>query len=196
MIRTTSMQCIQAFVQSITPALLESNSPQGQFYYSLMLLTIKSCKFILKTTNNDNIRRPIISLMRLIAIQFKSLKKMNLNYDILPLINEDNEEEDILLNLIHIQIRTRVKGLRQLMAMAKEVQEGTQSRLAPTCIRQLLFPLIFAYIAEYTKVNDSFIREECALAIGALSGMLNWGHYMSLFRKVYNMVRSFLTLID
>ena len=188
MIRTTSMQCIQTFIQSISPEFIQSTSTQAQFYHSIIQLTIKSCKYIIKNTSNDNIRRPIITLMRLIAIQFKSLQLLCFNFDLYPLINEENEEEDILLNLINIQIRTRVKGLRQLNAITKATRTGEKERLTGNCIRNVLLPLIFAYINEYNKAADNQIREECALAIGFLSEMLNWGHYMSLFRKVYNSV--------
>lgn len=188
MIRTTSMQCIQAFIRSIAPELIQQASPQGKCYQQIVQLTIRSCKFIIKNTNNDNIRRPIIALMRIIAIQFKSLALPMYNYDLMPLINEEDEEKDVLLSLTHIQTRIRIAGMRSLINMTKAVRLGEMKSLSANVVRNLLLPLIFAYIREYNKTTDSQIREECALTLGFLSEHLSWSHYMALFRKVYNSV--------
>lgn len=188
MIRTTSMQCIQSFIQAIPVEYLMKGHSEYEKYHYLVQLSITCCKYILKNTNNDNIRRPVITLLRLIAIQFKSLQLSIYNYDLLPLINEENEDEDILLCLINIQTRTRIKGLRALVQLVKQIREGEKPRLSANSIRNVLLPLLFAYIREYDKTSDSLIREECAVTMGFLSELLNWGHYMTLFRKVYNSV--------
>ena len=36
---------------------------------------------------------------------------------------------------------------------------------------------------------DAPIREDCAVCIGHLSKLLSWSHYLTLFRKVYGLVR-------
>ena len=42
---------------------------------------------------------------------------------------------------------------------------------------------------------DAPIREDCAVCIGHLSKLLSWSHYLTLFRKVYGLVRFHILLL-
>ena len=147
MIRTTAMKCLKELVERM------AKETWCDVYPQLLLMIMGTIKYVVKTVNNDNVRRPIVSLLRTIVILWKDQPSLDLCSDLIVLIDESNEENDVILNLIDIKTRTRVNGLRQINKYLKAVDAGEKPRLSASTLRNILIPLLMSYVKEYNKAS-------------------------------------------
>lgn len=145
MIRTTAMKCLKELVERM------AKEEWCEVYEQLLMMIMGVIKYVVKTVNNDNVRRPIVSLLRTIVILWKDHPSLDLCSDLIVLIDETNDDNDVILNLIDIKTRTRVNGLRRINKYVKEVDAGEKPRLSASTLRNILIPLLMSYVKEYSK---------------------------------------------
>lgn len=190
MLRSTAMECLKSFVQSCAQLLQNSDDATTQSVLTMLMekRIVDTIKYEMSVCKNDNVRRPLVSLLRDIVLLWRFRPSLGLCSDLVVLTNEANPDNDALLCLIDIKQRTRVKGLRLINQTADAIVAGSAPRLSAGTLRSIVLPLIFAYITENRKTQDAALREDCANTLGHVSRLLTWGNYLALFRKVFNMV--------
>lgn len=190
MLRNTAMECLKSFVQSCAQLLQNSDDATTQSVLTMLMekRIVDTIKYEMNVCKNDNVRRPLVSLLRDIVLLWRFRPSLGLCSDLVVLTNEANPDNDALLCLIDIKQRTRVKGLRLINQTADAIVAGSAPRLSAGTLRSIVLPLIFAYITENRKTQDAALREDCANTLGHVSRLLTWGNYLALFRKVFNMV--------
>lgn len=167
MIRNTAMICLKEFVND--SAQLIQTSPDtalcSRLQYLVERFVMSVIKYELKNCTNDNIRRPIISLLRdivllwsfeisLIINIYRSLNRypsLVLCSDLAPLMNVTIPENDVFLCLIDLKQKTRSKGLKHLTKILESIAEEKVSRISASTLRSILIPILFAYIHEFNR---------------------------------------------
>ena len=194
MLRSTAMKCLKAFVfdsAAVIQSTMEtrSNSENAATDMSdddddddevrkanrlqeiMEARVMETIKYEIQVCNNDNVRRPIMSLLRDIVLLWKfnisliinpSNRSLNVHCsqtmcsDLLLLTNEAVPDDDILLCLIDIKTRVRSKGLKILGRLADQIVKGESERITAKTLRTIILPLIFAYIKEYDKSHGEW----------------------------------------
>lgn len=152
MIRTTAMKCMREFLERI------AQEEWCEAYEQLLLILMNVIKYVIKSVSDDNVRRPMVSLLRSIVLLWRSHASLALCSDLVVLINEEKEDEDVILNLIDIKTSIRIKGLRRLNQYAGQVREKAKPRLSAGTLRNILIPLVLSYVAEYKKEGGDGVR--------------------------------------
>ena len=190
MLRNTAMECLKSFVQSCAQLLQNTDDTATQTVLTMLMekRVVETIKYELSVSKNDNVRRPLVSLLRDIVLLWRFRPSLGLCSDLVVLTNEANPDNDALLCLIDIKQRTRSKGLRLVNQTVDAIVSGSASRISAGTLRSVVLPLVFAYISENRRTQDAALREDCANTLGHVSRLLTWGNYLALFRKVFNMV--------
>ena len=194
MLRSTAMKCLKAFVFDCATTIKSTVEAHQNFASTTTRMSnddnddevrrasvlqeimetrvMEMVKYEIQVCNNDNVRRPIMSLLRDIVLlwQFEiSLiinplhRSLNIHpsqtmcSDLILLTNEAVPDDDILLCLIDIKTRVRSKGLKMLGRLADQIVNGESERLTAKTLRTIILPLIFAYIKEYDKSHGRLL---------------------------------------
>lgn len=148
MIRTSSLRALTDFVSDAHAAIRQGDEAMETVLSTRIL---PSLRFIFRGNFVETTRRSAMQLFRQIVLASADFQTPVFGSDLRVLTNASNEDQDVLLGLLHLQMRRKVKSLRAICQLAQKIRAGSSPRLAAVSIRTVLLPLIFACIRDYPK---------------------------------------------
>ena len=125
-----------------------------------------------------SVRRYYVLLVREIAMKFEGEASPHLLGDLGVLCNDDNLDLDFFVNITHVQIHRRARGLTRLRKLINETLGNESSPpLVPSSVSNIILPLIMHPVFECdTKAEETYALEAIA-TIGAIARCLPWKKY-------------------
>jgi U3 small nucleolar RNA-associated protein 20 len=145
--------------------------------------TVIPCIRVGLTTKTDDNRRHFVLLIAHVARSFRNFQSSHLYGDLNSLIRDDDQDLDFFLNVTHLQIHRRVKGLQRLRKMITTVDKPIFSEQS---LGNVLLPLALHPVYERSSKTEDALALEAIATVGAISGHLHWGKYHEALQSVLN----------
>ena len=133
------------------------------------------------STKDSTARRSFVMLVSCVASSFNGSASERLFGDLCCLVREDDQELDFFLNVTHVQLHRRTRGLGRLRKM---LSSDDQCNFVDQSLSNVLLPLALHPIYEYkSKSEEPFVIEAIA-TVGIIAKHLKWSKYNSTLQSV------------
>ena len=133
------------------------------------------------STKDSTARRSFVMLVSYVASSFNGCASERLFGDLRCLVREDDQELDFFLNVTHVQLHRRTRGLGRLRKM---LSSDDQCNFFDQSLSNVLLPLALHPIYECkSKSEEPFVIEAIA-TVGIIAKHLKWSKYNSTLQSV------------
>jgi len=127
-----------------------------------------------------SIRRHYVLLIREITKFFNGQSSPHLLGDLGVLYNAENPDLDFFVNITHVQIHRRARGLQRLRKVFNDNNtEGSACPFGAQSLSNVVLPLVMHPIFECTMKTEETYALEAIATVGAISRFLTWKKYHS-----------------
>ncbi|KAJ3120160.1 U3 snoRNP protein [Nowakowskiella sp. JEL0407] len=149
------------------------------------------------------VRGEFITILSELVKSFPELEQFR---DMVVLLGGANEEANFFLNITHVQVHRRMRALRRL----SEVCKDENAKLSANTVANIFVPMLSHFVLDPTSsgvgvvLGDEVATKQLSFhqnqrasnegnnlvndainAISACAGLLNWGHYYALIRRLF-----------
>ena len=179
-LRQASSRVMNNFVRAVGKA---SNTELDKVYLAETTV-VPQIKEGLKT-QNAVIRKGFLVLLAEVAKSFTPTETKQyplLHLDLKHLFDED-KEQDVFSNLMHVQPHRRARALVQLRKRIDKLEANT--------ITSIFLPMIMHNLHEADKGSENVLIQESILTIQAIAATLPWSRYSSILRTIMSQIQKY-----
>lgn len=173
----------------------DSHQAEGRrnVWVKLIETAFVPCLKIGLSTKEVTTRRSFILLIAHIAKNFTGIDSAHLYGDLRSLIRDDDQDLDFFLNITHVQLHRRTRGLGRLRKLL--ASHGNSADKSPLfsvqSLGNILLPLAMHPIYEYkSKIEEAYVIEAIA-TVGEISKHLPWSKYNNTLQSALNNLERF-----
>jgi U3 small nucleolar RNA-associated protein 20 len=134
-----------------------------------------------------SVRRNYVLLIREITKFFDGQSSPHLLGDLGVLYNDENPDLDFFVNITHVQIHRRARGLQRLRKIFNDNSaECSTCPIGPQSLSNVVLPLVLHPVFECSAKSEETYALEAIATIGAVSRFLTWKKYHATLWTVLN----------
>ena len=174
----------------------DSNHAEGhrKVWVKLIETAFVPCLKIGLSTKEVATRRSFVLLIAHVARNFTGIDSVHLYGDLRVLIRDDDQDLDFFLNITHVQLHRRARGLgrlRKLLAAHGSSAEKKSPLFSDQSLGNILLPLAMHPIYEYKSKSEEAYVIEAIATVGEISNHLPWSKYNNTLQSALNSLERF-----
>ena len=130
-------------------------------------------------------RKGFLTLLGEVAKSFAPCKIDDyplLHLDLRYLFDTDDKDQDVFLNLMHVQVHRRARALQKFRTIVGSLNANT--------VTSVFLPLIIHDLHEANKASENVLIEESILTVQAIAEKLPWSRYSNILRMLLTQLKN------